>query len=163
MNVHSTVEQVGQQNVIMAFVDDAQDDVDRDAYLETIRISLQTINNIEDIELVLREDGFQSIKEELADNASILSNADASFLPDGFRITVQDMKHFEMTVAQISELPQVIHIRQNSDLAGRLQKSVKASLTSALVLLPCFSWLPFSSLPIQSALQCIHAGLKSAL
>ena len=122
VNVHSTVEQVGQQNVIMAFVDDAQDDVDREAYLETIRISLQTINNIEDIELVRREDGFQSIKEELADNASILSNADASFLPDGFRITVQDMKHFETTVAQISELPQVIHIRQNSDLAGRLQK-----------------------------------------
>ena len=42
-------------------------------------------------------------------------------MPDGFKITVKDMSLFENTVVQIESLPQVIHVRQNSDLAVRLQ------------------------------------------
>lgn len=126
INVQSAVEQVGQQNVIMVFVEDAPTDVNREAYLDTCKIDLQNIDNIDEITLVSREEGFQTVLSELSENAAVLSEADAAFLPDGFKITVKDMNLFDNTVAQIQELPQVIHVRQNSDLAVRLQNISEA-------------------------------------
>ncbi|MBQ3085872.1 MAG: permease-like cell division protein FtsX [Clostridia bacterium] len=121
LNVQSAIEQVGQQNVIMVFVDDAPQDVNREVYIDTCEIELRNIENIDEITFVSREEGFQTVLDELNDNASVLSEADADFLPDGFKITVKDMSLFENTVVQIESLPQVIHVRQNSDLAVRLQ------------------------------------------
>ncbi len=126
INVQSAVEQVGQQNVIMVFVDDAPEDADRESYIDTCKIAIQNIDNIDSIVYVSREEGFQTIVDELSENASVLSEADAAFLPDGFKVTVNDMTLFENTVAQIQELPQVIHVRQNSDLAVRLQNISEA-------------------------------------
>ena len=126
INVQSAVEQVGQQNVIMVFVDDAPEDVNRESYVDTCEIAIKNIDNIDEIVFVSREEGFQTIVEELNENASVLSEADADFLPDGFKVTVKDMNLFENTVAQIQELPQVIHVRQNSDLAVRLQNISEA-------------------------------------
>ncbi len=126
INVQSAVEQVGQQNVIMVFVDDAPEDVNRESYIDTCEIAIKNIDNIDEIVFVSREEGFQTIVEELNENASVLSEADADFLPDGFKVTVKDMDLFENTVAQIQELPQVIHVRQNSDLAVRLQNISEA-------------------------------------
>ncbi len=126
INVQSAVEQVGQQNVIMVFVDDAPEDVNRESYIDTCEIAITNIDNIDEIVFVSREEGFQTIVEELNENASVLSEADADFLPDGFKVTVKDMDLFENTVAQIQELPQVIHVRQNSDLAVRLQNISEA-------------------------------------
>ena len=120
VNVQSAVNQVGQQNVIMVFVNDAAEGVNREAYLDACKIDLQKIDNVEEITLVSREEGFETVLSELAD-ASILSEADADFLPDGFKITVRNMELFDNTVKQIQELPAVIHVRQNSDLAVRLQ------------------------------------------
>ncbi|MBR3955222.1 MAG: permease-like cell division protein FtsX [Clostridia bacterium] len=126
INVQSAVEQVGQQNVIMVFVDDAPEDADRESYIDTCEIAIKNIDNIDEIVFVSREEGFQTIVEELSENASVLSEADAAFLPDGFKVTVKNMNLFENTVAQIQELPQVIHVRQNSDLAVRLQNISEA-------------------------------------
>lgn len=121
VNVQSAIEQVGQQNVIMVFVEDAPQDVNREVYIDTCEVELRSIDNVDEITFVSREEGFKTVLEDLSDNASVLSESDADFLPDGFKITVKDMMLFENTVAQIEALPQVIHVRQNSDLAVRLQ------------------------------------------
>lgn len=126
INVQSAVEQVGQQNIIMVFVDDAPEDVNREAYLDSCKIDIDNIDNVEEIVLVSREEGFQTVLDELSDNAGVLTETDASFLPDGFKVTVKDMTLFENTVLQIQNLPQVIHVRQNSDLAVRLQNISEA-------------------------------------
>lgn len=140
INVQSAVEQVGQQNVVMVFVDDAPDDANRESYIDACKIAIQNIDNIAEITFVSREDGFQTIVDELSENASVLSEADADFLPDGFKVTVKDMSLFENTVAQLQELPQVIHVRQNSDLAVRLQNISEAVtyISLAIILLLFF-------------------------
>ncbi len=140
INVQSAVEQVGQQNVVMVFVDDAPDDANRESYIDACKIAIQNIDNIAEITFVSREDGFQTIVDELSENASVLSEADADFLPDGFKVTVKDMSLFENTVAQLQALPQVIHVRQNSDLAVRLQNISEAVtyISLAIILLLFF-------------------------
>lgn len=121
INVDAAVEKVGQQNIIMVFIEDAADESLREENIATMQNQLQMINNISEINVVRREDGFEDILDDLEGNASVLSEADASFLPDAFRVTVQEMDFFDETVASISALPGILHIRQNSDLAARLQ------------------------------------------
>lgn len=121
INVDAAVEKVGQQNIIMVFIEDAADESLREENIATMQNQLQMINNISEINVVRREDGFEDILDDLEGNASVLSEADASFLPDAFRVTVQEMDLFDETVASISALPGILHIRQNSDLAARLQ------------------------------------------
>ena len=79
INVQSAVEQVGQQNIIMVFVDDAPENVNREAYLDSCKIDIDNIDNVEDIVLVSREEGFQTVLDELSDNDGVLTETYASF------------------------------------------------------------------------------------
>ncbi len=121
LNVDVAVDKVGQQNIIMVFLQEAADETERETNIANMQNALQTIDNISDIRVVRREDGFKDILDDLEGNASVLSEADASFLPDAFRVTVDKMDYFNDTVAAISAVPGILHIRQNSDLAARLQ------------------------------------------
>ena len=121
LNVDVAVEKVGQQNIIMVFVEDTADETSRETNLSDMQNKLQMIDNISDITLVRREEGFEDILDDLEGNASVLSEADSSFLPDAFRITVKDMNLFNDTVNAVAAVPGILHVRQNSDLAYRLQ------------------------------------------
>lgn len=128
LNVQASIEKVEQQNVIMVFLNEPGQDEERNVYLERVKNELNALANVKDCTLVPREEGFQDILSELDENAAILDGTDSSFLPDGYRITVEDMASFNATVESIRLLPEVLRIRQNSDLAERLL-TVSQSIT----------------------------------
>ena len=43
-------------------------------------------------------------------------------MPNGFQVTISDMQYFGQTVSQISKIENVIHVRENSGLAEKLEK-----------------------------------------
>lgn len=118
MNVDSLLEYVESQNVIMAFCEtEATDDV-----VENTKMTLEAMDNIAICEFVSKEEAFEMVAGSFGDNAEILKNIDNTFLPDGFRLTVEDMKLFDETVAAVSSVDGVISVQQNSNLASTLEE-----------------------------------------
>lgn len=118
MNVDSLLEYVESQNVIMAFCEtEATDDV-----VENTKKTLEAMDNIAICEFVSKEEAFEMVAASFGDNAEILKNIDNTFLPDGFRLTVEDMKLFDETVAAVSSVDGVISVQQNSNLASTLEE-----------------------------------------
>ncbi len=120
LNIDSLVKNIESQNVIMVFVNKRATDEEENA----VEASLHSVGNIKSVKKISREEAFGSIQESLGENAKFLedNDVDASFLPVSFEVEVDDMQFFPETVSKIRGIENVLHVRENSDLAVRLEK-----------------------------------------
>ncbi len=123
-NIDSLLHNIESQNVIMVFVEQDADD----ATVNDVEKAIEKVENIENIRFISKENAYSTVLESLGEKASVLNGVDASFLPDAFEITVTDMQYFSKTVSDLKSIPQVGGIRENSDLASRLEK-VRTAVT----------------------------------
>lgn len=123
-NIDSLLKNIEAQNVIMVFVEKDADD----ATVNEVQKNIEKLDNIENIRFVSKENAYATVLESLGENASVLSGVDNAFLPDAFEITVTDMQFFSKTVRELKEIPHVGSLRENSDLASRLEK-VRTAVT----------------------------------
>lgn len=115
LNVDSLLQNIESQNVVMAFceVGASEEEVNQ------TKTVLESIDNIANFEFVSKNDAYDSVVASLGEDAQILSNIDSSFLPDGYRIIVDDMSLFSETVDKIKSINTVASVQQNSDLAEK--------------------------------------------
>ena len=123
-NIDTLVHRIEAQNVIMVFVSENADE----QTISTVETELNKVENIQTVTFVAKEEGYDNVLKSLGENADIFNGIDASFLPDGFQVTVNDMSAFVQTVDQIKHIEGVVHVRENSDLAARLEK-VRTAVT----------------------------------
>ena len=117
-NIDSLLHSIEAQNMIMVFVKKDADET----VLNEVQATLESNGNIATVKFVPKNEAYATILESLGENAAIMEDVDASFLPDGFEVTVKDMQFFSQTVNEIRGINNVISIRENSDLAARLEK-----------------------------------------
>lgn len=118
LNVDSLLNHIESQNVVMAFCEIGAEE----AVVADTQRNLELIENIESVSFVSKSEAYESVVASLGENADILKNIDNSFLPDGFRIVIDDMSIFSETVAKISSLETVASVQQNSDLAEKFEE-----------------------------------------
>lgn len=118
LNIDSLLHNIEAENVIMVFVEKGADET----VVKQVGDDLEKIENVEKVEFVSREQAFDTVLESLGDNAVILMDADNSFLPDAYRVTVADLHFFSDTVSQVKKIDNIWSIRENSDLAARLSR-----------------------------------------
>lgn len=123
-NVDALLENIESQNVIMAFCDIGSDD----ATVKEVGQKINELDNIQSVEFVSKAQAFDKVVASLGNNASLLQDSDDSFLPDGYRITVDKMDGFAQTVGAVKAIEHVFSVQENSDLASRLEK-VRSSVT----------------------------------
>lgn len=121
-NVDSLLKNIEDQNIIMVFVDVGSDD----ATVRGVERQIGKMENIQSCEFVSKAEAYNKVLESLGSNASLLSDSDDSFLPDGFRLTVKDMEQFAVTVSQLQSIEHVLSVQQNSDLATKLSRVRRA-------------------------------------
>ena len=126
VNIQSVIDRVGEQNVIMVFIEDSATD-DEEAILEG---QIKSIPNVKNCELVPREESYESILYDMGETATVLEGIDSSFLPDAYKVTIDDMEQFGSTVSSISALDNVLTVRENGELAQKL-----ASIQNAVSLI----------------------------
>lgn len=117
-NIDAMIHTIESQNVIMVFVDKEAEE----SQVEEVEARLRALENVKDVRFIPRSEAYATVLSSLGDNASIMNGVDASFLPDSFEVTVSDMQLFTQTVGQIHKIDNVLSIRENSDLAERLEK-----------------------------------------
>ena len=101
VNINMFIGNVEDQNVIMVFVDDSATKAEED-------------------ELVGKDSGFAQLKDEMGDSSVLFDGLDENPLPDAYEVSLKDTDKFDDTVKRISELPHVLHIRENRQLAKQL-------------------------------------------
>ncbi len=117
LNINSVLDLIEDQNVVMVYIEDKA----TEAQTDTLKVQLLNMDNIEDdIVFVSREEAFERQKEAYGDKAALLDGLSPSILPNAYKVKVADLQRFDETVTQVKNLPNVLEIRENSELAGKI-------------------------------------------
>lgn len=115
-NIQSVIERVGEQNVIMVFVDD-EATLEQEAVLSD---QIKANPNVKDCVFISREESFSNIIYNMGDSAQVLDEIGSDFLPNAYKVTINDMEEFGNTVNAIKNYDNVLSIRENGELARRI-------------------------------------------
>lgn len=124
LNINAVLDLIEGQNVVMVYVNDDADDT----MTQTLGVQLEAHANILEVEFVPREEAFQRQIEAYGDKAELLEGLSPEILPDAYKVTVKDLEQFDATVGEIRNFENVLQIRENSDLAGKLA-SIRNAVT----------------------------------
>ncbi len=117
LNITSLLDLIEGQNVVMVYVNDECTDYET----ESLGLQLQDLENIRNVEFVPREVAFENQKEQFGENADLLNGLEPEILPDAYKVTVDKLELFDDTVSDIKKLPAVLQVRENSDLASKVE------------------------------------------
>ena len=123
-NMDALLQNIESQNVIMTFVAEGAED----SVVKEVQGALEQLDNVQNVRFISSEEAFKTVEASLGENASVLRGVDNAFLPDGFEVTVADMQAFAETVAAVKEIPGVESVRENTDMAKRLER-VRTAVT----------------------------------
>ena len=115
-NIQSVIERVGEQNVIMVFIDD-EATLEQEAALSDL---IKSNPNVKDCVFISREESFSNIIYNMGESAQVLDEIGSDFLPNAFKVTIKDMEEFGNTVNTIKNYDNVLSIRENGELAKRI-------------------------------------------
>ncbi len=124
LNINAVLDLIEGQNVVMVYVNDNADD----AMTQTLGVQLEAHANVLKVEFVPREEAFQRQIEAYGDKANLLEGLSPEILPDAYKVTVKDLEQFDATVGEIKSYENVLQVRENSDLAGKLA-SIRNAVT----------------------------------
>ena len=133
LNVNSLIERIEDENVIMVYIEDNTDD----AAITAMGEQLKGMSNVAEVEFVPKEKAW-------ADQLKTMEDAQAKFfteistdipLPDAYKVTVEDLNQFGQTVKEIKKLEHIDTIRQNTDLAKKLDTISRGISIIAIVII----------------------------
>lgn len=116
LNITSVLDLIEDQNVVMVYIKDEADK----AQMDILNAQLTGMENVEKVEFVSREEAFERQKAAYGDKANLLDGLNADILPHAYKVTVKDLSQFDTTVNAIKSLENVMEIKENSELAGKL-------------------------------------------
>ncbi len=116
VNIQSVIDRVGEQNVIMVFVEDEATPDQETALGDNIK----TNPNVKECVFISREESYSDILYNMGDSAQVLSEIGSDFLPNAYKVTINDMEEFGNTVNDIKSYDSVLSVRENGELAVRI-------------------------------------------
>lgn len=118
LNINALVERIEDENVIMVYINDNATDYQTDLIGEQIG----NIANVEKVEFVAKEDAWAEQLETMEEaQAQFFTEVSSDIpLPDAYKVTVKDLARFKATVNEIKKLDNVGTVRENTDLAKKL-------------------------------------------
>lgn len=144
LNIQNLVKDVEKQNVVVAFVKlDADDSV-----TAKVGTDLLAIPNVESIEFVSKEEGYEEQLREFGVEQDLFNDIIDNPLPHSFRISVSNLEEFSVTLEQIKAVENVDSVRESQELVNQIstiQKSVTAICMIMVVVLAFVSMFIISN------------------
>lgn len=133
LNINSLVERIEDENVIMVYISDSADD---NAITE-MGAKLQAMSNVDKVEFVAKEVAWeQQLKTMEEAQREFFTNLSTDIpLPDAYKVTVKDLNLFSKTVKEIKTLENIDTIRQNTDLAKKLDTISRGITVIAIIII----------------------------
>lgn len=116
VNINMFIGSVEDQNVIMVFVEDEATEEQTKALGESIKAQ----DNVSKCTFISRESSFEQLKNDMGDSSVLFEGLDSNPLPDAYEVVLEDQELFDETVESLAKLENVLHIRENRQLAAKL-------------------------------------------
>ncbi|MBR5111810.1 MAG: permease-like cell division protein FtsX [Clostridia bacterium] len=117
VNIETFIGNIERENVVMVY---ANTDISAYDYLR-MRAELESIDYVGSVESVEKGPAYEEVLAGLNENVrNYLESLDENPLPDGYKITVSDMDHFNEVVDNIKKLDNILRVHENSSLARQL-------------------------------------------
>lgn len=118
LNINSLVDRIEDENVIMVFIKDKADDT----AVKEMGDKLTKMSNVQEIEFVKKEDAWAEQLKTMEDSqAKFFTQISTDIpLPDAYKVTVKDLALFTQTVKEIKTLDNIETIRENTEVAKKL-------------------------------------------
>ena len=144
LNIQNLVKDVEKQNVVVAFVKlDADDET-----TAKVGTDLLEIPNVEAIEFVSKEQGYEEQLKEFGVEQDLFDDIIENPLPHSYRISVSNLEEFSVTLEQIKAVENVDVVRESQELVNQIstiQKSVTAICVIMVIVLAFVSMFIISN------------------
>ncbi len=134
LNINVLVDKIQDENVIMVFIEDSATDDEQ----QEMKNQLEAMNNIQSVEFVAKEDAWQDQLDQMGEAQAKYFNEispEKIPLPDAYKVTVEDLAYFQNTVKDIEGLDNIEVIRENSELASKLETISHGITIIALIII----------------------------
>lgn len=149
LNINSLVSKIENENVIMVYIGDKtleesnnDNSLDIDSTITQQDIDemgekLRAMSNVQDVEFVAKETAWQEQLDTMEDAQAELFSEDKDKipLPNAYKVTVRDLSQFTATVNEIKQLDHIYTVRQNTDLAKKLDTISRGISVIAIVII----------------------------
>lgn len=131
LNINSLMGYVEDQNEVVAFVDwDASDST-----ISSVESAINSIENIDQVVYVSREDALLEQMAELGEDASILEGLlEDNPMPPSYRIKVKDLELLTDTRDQLAAIPGVYKVNATTDVVSILLDISKGVNTAGMII-----------------------------
>lgn len=118
LNINALVEKIEDENVIMVYIRDEAEQKD----IDKMGKKLTSIENVQNIEFVPKEEAWAEQLETMEDaQAQFFTQISTDIpLPNAYKVTVKDLSQFTKTVKEIKKLDNIETVRENTDVAKKL-------------------------------------------
>lgn len=149
LNINSLVDKIENENVIMVYIGDKtlEESNDENALdidstitqqdIDEMGEKLRAMSNVQDVEFIAKEVAWQEQLDTMEDAQAELFSEDKDKipLPDAYKVTVRDLAQFTETVDEIKKLDNIYTVRQNTDLAKKLDTISRGISVIAIVII----------------------------
>ena len=125
ININGILGHIEQQNVMMVFLEDTVGKEEADQ----LGVEIKRCPTSRDVCLSPRIPHGEARWKALAKTLLCWKAWAENPLPDAYKVTVDDLSRFEETVASLKNLPGVLSIQENSELAGKVME-MRQSVTA---------------------------------
>lgn len=100
----------------------AKEQFDWDGFCANLQAQIQSISNVEDVSFVSKDEGIESMKDQLGDQAELLDDYEGEENPlnDSFTIRVKDLTKLSDTIEQVSGLEGIQTVSAANSVAKTL-------------------------------------------
>lgn len=134
MNIQNLVKDVEKQNVIIAFV---ADDADGEAVAQ-VEAQLRAIPEVTDVTFVSKDVAYEEQLKEFGVESNLFEGVIENPLPHSYRISVDNLEQFSLTLEKIRAVPNVSAVRESQEVVNQIttmQKSITAICVILVVVL----------------------------
>ncbi len=118
MNIDSAMASVEGSNSIKVYCEQGL------PTLKSVQVGeeIMKLDNVKSCELVLKDEAVEEMMDSLGDNGTVLESllGDENFLPDAYRISMEDLSKYDETAASILAIDGVDQIIDYKDVAEKL-------------------------------------------
>jgi cell division transport system permease protein len=118
LNIDSLVDRIEDENVIMVYINDNA----TDPQIEEMGKKITAMSNVSKIEFISKEQAWAEQLETMEEaQAKFFTEVSSDIpLPDAYKVTVKDLSQFKETVTSIKALDNIDTVRENTELAKKL-------------------------------------------
>ena len=135
INVNNIIDDIGNQNQILAYVDESMSAQDASAKLQT---KIASIDNVADVEFVSRTEAKNNFMEKY--DESLMEGIDDEVFRHRFVVQLTDLSQMAQTLAAISEVDGIVKVNAPIDYADKFisVRNVVSVVSLALIVILVF-------------------------